>query len=968
MVQAMLDDGIVEPSNSPWSSRLVLAPKPNGRGVRFCVDFRSINKLCIPDVHPLPVMDDLIGHLDGATYYSSVDLEAGFWQIPLAQESRSRSSFVTPDGQYQFTRLPFGLQASPPNFQRLMNRVLKDLLWTECLCYLDDILIFGRTWEEHNRRLERVLAALREAGLTLNPQKCTFGARNVKFLGHMVDVNGLSPNPKKIEAICDFPRPVNSTQLRGLIGMASFYRRFVKGFSAITKPLNELLRKDADVARDWNQEHEEAVRLLKEAMTTTPVLCHDDGISQLELLTDASGKGLGAVLNIIKDGEKRPVAFASRKLVEAEEAYHINELEFLALIWALKRFRHHVYGRKVLVKTDSSVVRWVADRAVATNNQRMLRWLVDLRGFDFTIEHLKGASNVVADALSRNPVPRTPDPSENYIGAFIPLKYEPRELAILQRADDDIKKLVLTFQDIGDVPAKNSKDYVFTDGILYRKNYRPGRQHRLVVPSALRQALIREYHDLPTGGHPGRAKTLARLQQRYYWTNMDETVRHYVRSCAFCQLHKPRVGKKAGKLQPLKPPRNIFEQVGIDHLGPFKLSDNGFLHLIVLIDYLSRYIEVGTVKSTDSAAVVDFFNERIFVRYGWPSTVISDGGTAFSSHLFQDFMEKNRIRHIMASAEHPQTNGLVEKANFTIANALAAFVNLDHSDWDVHVPAAVFAINTAKQETIKISPFELMFGRSPVTSTELAFPWPEEEPEKKEDFLNKVWKWRRVARRLILSQQAKSKRAVDAYRKPAPVFHRGDLVVVYKKRRAEGLTKKFLPRAVGPYQVLKRISSVCYRLEDIPHNKRSRIHRIFNAHVSIMKPYVSRRETEWPPEETTSDEDWDDTDDEVDAPAGLSEDELAEDVIGDDDEELVYPTEDADGQELDEDALDEGWGWDGDREMTNDLSTNLPDLGRLDPEKATVEEPETAGRLALPPSRSGRQRWSTQDSSNYHYQ
>ena len=188
------------------------------------------------------------------------------------------------------------------------------------------------------------------------------------------------------------------------------------------------------------------------------------------------------------------------------------------------------------------------------------------------------------------------------------------------------------------------------------------------------------------------------------------------------------------------------------------------------------------MQSTDSASVIDFFNERIFVRYGWPRTVISDGGAVFSSHLFQDFMERNRIQHTMASVEHPQTNGLAEKANFTIANALAAFVNMDHADWDVHVSAAVFVINTAKQETVKISSFELMFGRTAVTSTELAFPWPDDEPERKEDFFNKVWKWRRVARRLILSQPAKSKRAFDVYRKPAPVFHR----VVYKKRRAEG--------------------------------------------------------------------------------------------------------------------------------------------------------------------------------------
>jgi hypothetical protein len=355
LVQTMMDDDVVEPSNSAWSSRVVLAPKPNGRGIRFCVDFRAVNKLCTRDVHPLPVMDDLLGQLDGATYYSSMDLEAGFWQIPVAPGDRPKCAFVTPDGLYQFKRLPFGLQASPPNFQRLMNQVLKGLLWTECLCYLDDILVYGRTWKEHLARLDRVLMALLKAGLTLNHKKCCFGARRVKFLGHMVDARGISPNPEKVEAVANFPRPDTVTKLRAFLGLASFFRKFIRGFSEIVRPLNELLKKGANIVRDWSKVHDEAMDLIKEKLSTAPVLTHDDGLSQLELQTDASAKGLGAVLYLLKDDVRKPIAYASRRLKDAEERYHANELEFLALIWALKRFKHHLYGRPCLVKTD---IRW----------------------------------------------------------------------------------------------------------------------------------------------------------------------------------------------------------------------------------------------------------------------------------------------------------------------------------------------------------------------------------------------------------------------------------------------------------------------------------------------------------------------------------------------------------------------------------------------------------------------------------
>jgi ribonuclease HI len=421
------------------------------------------------------------------------------------------------------------------------------------------------------------------------------------------------------------------------------------------------------------------------------VLTHDDGISQLELQTDASGKGLGAVLYLIKDDVKKPISFASRRLEGAEERYHVNELEFLALLWALKRFQHHVYGRNVLVKTDSSVVKWVIERADATKNDRLRRWLMELRGYDISVQHLKGASNTVADALSRSPVDCAIDPKEDYIGALIPSRYAPRDLAILQYGDEEIKKLVLTLQEIGERPFEDTSEFVLREGIVYKRNHLSGRQHLLFVPSCIRQDLIREYHDMPVSGHHGREKTLARLSQRFYWRGMEKNVRHYVRSCSFYQLFKVKGGRKAGKLCPIKPPRHVYEQIGIDHLVPFKMTERGNQHLIVCIDYLSRYLEVRAVPSTNTAAVVRFLKERIFTRHGVPSYIFSDAGTAYSSHEFHDFVEEWRVVHFMASVEHAATNGLVEKANGSLTATFAAYVNLDHDDLDEKIPDAVFA-------------------------------------------------------------------------------------------------------------------------------------------------------------------------------------------------------------------------------------------------------------------------------------
>lgn len=281
------------------------------------------------------------------------------------------------------------------------------------------------------------------------------------------------------------------------------------------------------------------------------------------------------------------------------------------------------------MKTDSTVLKWVSERAEATKNRRMLKWLMDVRVYDITVQHIKGTSNVVADALSRSPQDNEDASAGCFIGAIIPVGYEPRELAIMQHADEEIRQLVLTTQEIGDRTFVNTGEYFMDKGILYRHNDMPGRKNLLVVPSIMRQSFIREYHDTPSCGHHGREKTLARIHQRFYWPNMAQSVRHYVRSCHFCRLFKAKVGKKAGKLQPLRPPMHPFDQLGIEHFGPFRTSDKGKKHLIILIDYLSRYVEGKAVKSTDSASVTRFFRRRINARHGYPSKLISDGGTAF---------------------------------------------------------------------------------------------------------------------------------------------------------------------------------------------------------------------------------------------------------------------------------------------------------------------------------------------------
>ena len=359
-VEKMEAAGVVRPSVSPWSSPVVLTKRSDGR-LRFCVDYRRLNDKTRKDLYPLPRMDDVLERLGGAKVFTTLDLANGYWQVPIAERDQPKTAFVTPDVLYEFRRMPFGLCNAPVTFQRLVDRALAGLNWTACLVYLDDILVYGRNLPEHNMRLRLVLQALGEAGLTLNVKKCLFAADSVKYLGHLVTAEGLSPNPEKVQDIVNFPIPKTISQLRGFLGLASFYRRFVPSFANISRPLVNLLKKGADL--EWELEEQAAFDTLKRKLSEPPVLIHFQEDSPIEVHIDASGLGLGAVLCQKFQGAIHPVTFISRHLTDTESRYHANELECLALIWALEKLHSYVYGRPhFTVFSDSSAPVWLKSK------------------------------------------------------------------------------------------------------------------------------------------------------------------------------------------------------------------------------------------------------------------------------------------------------------------------------------------------------------------------------------------------------------------------------------------------------------------------------------------------------------------------------------------------------------------------------------------------------------------------------
>lgn len=840
-VSEMLKDGVIQPSNSPWSSPVVLVRKKSGEH-RFCIDYRRLNNVTKRDVYPLPRMDDVFDRLAGAQYFSTLDLKNGYWQVPVAGGDRQKTAFITPDGLYEFTRLPFGLSNAPATFQRLMDRVLNRLKWTACLVYLDDILVFGRTFEEHQERLDLVLNALCKAKLILNLEKCLFAAGEVKHLGHIISASGIRPDPEKIGGLVNMR--VNSVKsVRAFLGLASFYRKFIPDFASLSSPLTALLKKNAKWR--WAEEQKAAVSALTNRLLSSPILAHYDEKLPIEIHTDACNTGLGAVLVQKTDSGLSPISFISRSLSPAESKYHSNELECLALVWALKKFRCYVYGRSFTVRTDNSAVKWLWDKKELSG--KFSRWILSLQEFDFKIEHIKGKGNIVADVLSRNPDESRSGPGESSTEHRVccMLKsdgYTPQELAYLQQIDDQLRPItnkILT-------NPKNDPNFVVKKGVVYKKNdSKLGRKLLLLVPSVMRRDLIKNFHDESRAGHLGVEKTLARIRENYYWPRLEKSVRVYVSSCVHCQFHKTPPGSSVGFLQPIPPPARPFEMIGMDHIGPLKLSPTGNLHILVAIDYLTKWVEAAAVPTTATCHVVKFLRNYVINRHGVPARILTDQGSAFTSEEME--LEANRwhIKQIFATPEHPQTNGLVERVNRTTAQALAAFISPTHADWDDRLPDAVFAINSAKQSTVQYSPFQLVYGRLPTHAVDNLFEWPSDRPATQREFERRVARMRRAARLNTINRQRRSKKLTDARRRAAKPLVPGDLVLVRRRLKKKGLTRKFMPKYVGPFQVVQRVAITTYLVEDLSASRKRKRWRRFHAHVAQLKLFRARSDSEW---------------------------------------------------------------------------------------------------------------------------
>ncbi|CAB3986622.1 Transposon Ty3-G Gag-Pol poly [Paramuricea clavata] len=793
-VEEMLENNIIKPSNSPWSSPIVLVRKKDGTW-RFCIDFRKLNDVTVADL-----MDNLAGH----QYFSTLDLASGYWQVPVDESSLEKTAFVIPGGgHFEFLRMPFGLTNAVPTFQRLMLAVLNGLLPLKSLVYLDDLLVVGRTFDQHLENLDDVLQAIDRAGLRLKLSKCSFAKPSVDFLGFTVSAAGLAPNVTKVGAIRAFPTPQNLTELRRFLGMASYYRRFISGFSDIAGPLHRLTQKG--VRFDWDKNCQRAFEQLKEQLISAPVLAFPDLNGDYILYTDASDVGIGAVLTQKDENEEeKVVSFASKAFSGAEKNWTTTEKEAFAVVWALQYFHPYVYGRKVTIYTDHKALKWLRD--IKHPNGKLARWILKLEEYDYTIEHLPNTKMQHADALSRAPV-----------NTILVSMSTWQEFEVMQTFDEDIQLVDVSVT--LDTLYKNFDSLVVKNHVLCRKwtDKTAKEREQIVVPTYLTPNILEEAHCQV--GHLGVAKTFEMIQRKFYWPGFFKAVEEFCRNCEVCSKNKA-VPRPRSPMKPIEVIPIPFYMIGVDIIGPLKTTSRGNKYILSVVDYYTKYAEAVALPNQEAVTVARAL-EDIFARHGMPSVLLTDQGSNFESKVIASLCEMFGIEKRRTTAYHPQTDGLCERFNGILKSLLRMRVNKEKNDWDEQLPHALLAYRVSTQSSTGVTPFEMLYGREvrlPFgTDQEKLVSSPThgpakyvEELKKRQDILRKL-----VTKRIEKAQE-KQKRSYDLrYRaQQNKRFYMGDTVLL-KNFRARGLDEKY----TGPYIIVNIRENDC-EIESLESRKR----------------------------------------------------------------------------------------------------------------------------------------------------
>lgn len=825
IVDELQKNNIVRPSTSPYASPVVLVKKKTG-DYRLCIDYRALNKKSVKENYPMPLIEDQLDALSGNEFFTTLDLASGYYQVPIREQDKHKTAFVTPEGHFEFNRMPFGLANAPATFQRIIHQVLGSLRHREALAYLDDIIIPSVDIEQGMNRLELVLRLLTEAGLTLNLSKCVFFGRTINYLGFEISKEGIKPGSTKTEAVEHFPAPTNQHQVRQFLGLASFFRRFVQGFAVIAKPLTQLLKKNAVWV--WGSEQQSAFQNLKNALIQRPILALYDVNRDTELHTDACKMGIAGILLQRDDTNKlRPVAYFSRQTSTEEQNYSSYDLETLAVVCSLQKFRVYLIGLHFKIITDCNSLR--ATFSKRDMLPRVARWWTLMQEFNFEIEYRAGVSMNHVDALSRNPL--------NICEHSVNCVSESDWIVTVQGADSEIQRIIDVLKDPNSNDTTEIKlNYKLKNGKLFRIT--PDGD-RWVVPKGVRWQIVKKNHD--DIGHFALDKTLEKIQLNYWFPSMRRFIKKYISSCLECAYAKASGGKKPGFLHPIQKICEPFDTLHLDHVGPFVRSGKGNTYILVIIDSFTRFIYLKAVKNTKSSSTVKVMQEYISI-FGVPRRVISDRGTSFTSSVFKHFLLDKGIHHVLNAVATPRANGQVERYNRVILDALTAkCVQTAENKWDDHLPDVQWGINNTINKGINKTPAEALYGIRPKGHSEGRIIAAIEDgitEDHNEDGSN-LHSIRNEISAFVETSQQQQKQRYDKSRCKPIKYKEGDYVRVERHVPATGGSKKLIPKFKGPYKITKVYDHDRYQIEDTPLTRTGNKKYTTVVAVDKIKPWLN---------------------------------------------------------------------------------------------------------------------------------
>jgi hypothetical protein len=692
---------------SKWVSPAVIVPKKDGR-IRLCIDMRRANQAIVRHHHPVPTVEEMLHDMNGARYFSKLDLKMGFHQFRLHPESRDITTFSTHVGLFRYKRLMFGINAAPEIYQKEVSKIIQGLPGVANLA--DDIIIHATTREEHDRRLNEVFSRLELANMTVNKNKCAVGVQQVEFLGHTLSHRGIDPDKEKVAAVKGATTPKTVGEVRSFLGLTSYLSKFVPHYSHTTDVLRRLIAgRNSREGVEFSAAELSAFNQLKADLSSTSTLAHFDAKCDTLLYTDASPVGLGAILVQLHKGEPKVISYGSRALSEVEQRYMQIEKEALAVVWACERFHHYLFGCRFKIISDCEPLESILGKKDKRSSLRIERWQLRLQSYDFQIAHVKSADNI-ADSLSRLLISKRAEKDlvetedvelyvRNVVQESAPVAITPRMVEEAAFSDPELSKVRQAIRTDSLEQADISPVYKAIRSELCAIGELILRGSRIIIPKSLRHQVLEVAHE----GHTGIVGTKRYLRTRVWWPGLDGDVERYIRQCHECQLTGKTIDRPPVRVTEL--PNGPWEDLAIDLLGP--LSDGSMVG--VLVDYYSRWVEVKFMTTTTTAKIVDWLGD-VFQVHGLPMSIRSDSGSQFTANEFADFCDRLGIHHLQGTPKWPESNGEVERQNRSLMKRIQ-IAHSNHADYKTAVQQWMFIHRNTPHSITGKTPSEMLFGR-----------------------------------------------------------------------------------------------------------------------------------------------------------------------------------------------------------------------------------------------------------------